>query len=120
MKLRSREIRVLHAFRPYLRYIKAYDCINVHDASWRHTMRSIFDAFILTLLNIFVMILLILGSWDLFKANVSLRATAISLPILYSVLQMQITFIALIANNQAVSETIDGLQKTIQKSELFY
>lgn len=114
MDTRSGRICVLHAFRPYLRLLTAFNYEHFRHSSWG---QSVSYAICLTVMILFVLVLIILGFWYLIEINAGLRKAVVSLPILFSLLQMEIAFIAMVANNSNILKMIDGIQKVIDQSK---
>lgn len=114
------KICVLNAFGPFLRLLKAYNFENCHYCdSWRQTVRGILDALCLTSMIPQVPILVILGLWYLVENSADLKKIVASLPMLFSLLQMSLTFTAMIIKNRTISDTIDQVQSVVDEREFF-
>lgn len=114
MAPRSDKICVLYAFRPYLRLLKAFNFDNFRHNNW---FQSVFYAICLILLIFLVLVLIVLGFWYLIEIDAGLRKAVVSLPILFSLMQMEIAFISMVANNSTISKMVDGLQTVIDQSK---
>lgn len=109
------KITVLNEFKPYLRFITAYNYENFTQNTWCHILSNVCYAFSVTTMNIVLSSVVILGVWYLIEINANFKSLAVALPLLISLLQMEITFIALIAKNQAVTETINRIQRVVDQ-----
>lgn len=64
-----------------------------------------------------MLVLIVLGFWYLIEIDAGLRKAVVSLPILFSLMQMEIAFISMVANNSTISKMVDGLQTVIDQSK---
>lgn len=111
------KMSVLVEFRSYLRLLTAYDSVNFHQNNWRDNLFSVFYAFCTTLMIVCLAMFIALGIWHLVENGTDLDMFAASFPILMGVLEMEITFIALVWKNRTITETINRLQEVIDKRE---
>lgn len=113
-------IRVLDAFNPYLRLIKSYNSNNFRQPNWHCISSNAFYAFVATTTLISLPIFQVLGIWYMFENEASLINMAITLPILITITQIEITFGALIIKNGVIDEIINKLQQLIDHRESWY
>lgn len=111
MDPRADKICVLNAFRPYHRLLKAINKENFHRIHWVQNIHSIFIAASTVLSAILPFIFVALGLWYLIENEADLNNTVVSLPILISLMQMDVAIIAMITNNRIISDTIEQIQK---------
>lgn len=119
MKPCLNEMLILYEFRPYLRLLRAFHYQNFHHSNWSDIVHSILDAVCLTLVILLAPIMIMLGLWYLIETNGDLTSTVESLPVLCSLTQMLLAFIAMIINNRAICETIEQLQNVINQRESY-
>lgn len=110
-------IRVLVAFAPFLRLIKSYNLDNFHHCNWRCNLASVKYAFITTTIIVSIPIFHVLGIWHLIENEADLSTISVSLPILTSFTQMELTLIALILKNRTIDETIKRIQQLVDERE---
>lgn len=111
-------IRVLSAFKPFLRLIEAYNAENFenfHYTDLRQFLDWVRPAFISTVLNVGLSAFILFGVWDLTELYKELQKFVVALPLVISLLQMEITLIALMAKNRAISAIIQQIQRVIEK-----
>lgn len=116
-----RKVHVLNEFGPYLRLIQAYNIKNFHFsfANWRCILHSVSYAFGATVIHISLPIYFISAIWYLIESGADLRKFVAGFPILISLLQMEVTCVALMMKNRTVNETINQLQRVIDQRKLF-
>lgn len=56
--------------------------------------------------------------WHLVESDVGLEKIVVALPILFGLLQMEVTFIALLAMNNTINHTINHIQVIVDQREL--
>lgn len=116
MDLQSNRNSVLNAFRPYLRLLKAYNKENFHHCTnWRHAIHRVLDAICLTLLILAIPIVVTLGVWYLAENCADWKKAVTLLPLLFSLLQLTLTFAAMIIKNQTISKTVDQVQIVVNQ-----
>lgn len=105
-------IHILQACQPYLCILKAYNFENFRHYNWRS---SLFYALLTTIMVPVMPMLIILGIWHMIEINVDLKNVAATLPLILTLVQMQITFLAIIINNRTISKTIQQIQNVISQ-----
>lgn len=111
----SNKIIVLHKFQPYLRLIQALNLVNFHQ----FTAKCVYHAFYTSVILLLSPIFATLAIWHLSESNVGLEKIVAPLPILFGLLQMEVTFIALLTMNNTINETINHLEIIVDQRELF-
>lgn len=113
----SIKIHALNGLKPYLRLIQAYNDENFRDHNWRNILNSVFYAFCATGVIILLPIFILLAVWYLIENDADLIKVVIAVPLLATLLQMELAFITLLMKNRMAIEMIDRLQQVIDKSE---
>lgn len=108
----TRKIRVLNEFRPYFRLLKTYNRENFGQRDWRS---SYIYAFITTLLVLSESLFILSGIWYLIENVGDLQKLVVSLPLVITLSQMDLTFITLITKNQMITEAIKRLQQAVDQ-----
>lgn len=108
------EIRVLHKFQPYLHLIQAYN----HKNNQEPAFRRVYHAFCTTVILLLSPIFASMAIWHLVESDVGLEKIVVALPILFGLLQMEVTFIALLAMNNTINHTINHIQVIVDQREL--
>lgn len=103
---------ILNACQPYLCILQAYNIENFRQNNWRN---CVFNALLTSMMVLLLPTLIILGIWYLIEAEADLKHVAAALPIMLTLLQVEITFIAMIINNRVITKTIDQAQKVINQ-----
>lgn len=116
----SSEIRVLNAFVPFLRLLTAFNCNHFRHKNWRSIVRSVFDAFGATVTVTANFAWIILITWYLFETEAELKKFVVAIPMLVTLLQIELTFIALMMKHHTITETVDQLHRMINRSEFFF
>lgn len=113
----KRIIRVLDAFHPYFRMIKAYNLENFRKLSCLRIFKNILYALYVTALIVAMAIVINLGLWHLFEddLNISQFSTALALIITY--VQMLFIFAILAIKNRKISENMQDIEEIVQKRE---
>lgn len=111
----QRHFHVLDKFRPYLHLLQVYNSSNFPLENWHHILHKAVYALVAFLVNMALVMVIILGIWDLIENRVDLRKVVAGLPILTSLLQMEVKFVALILKNHTVNDTINKLQRIINQ-----
>lgn len=114
----STKIHVLNDVKLYLSLLQAYNAENFHYRSPRHMLTSILHAFYATLMILLLFVLIVLCTWYMVERGANLIKIIVSLPMLLGILQMLITFIALLTNNRIVTETINRVQNSVDQRKL--
>lgn len=115
MEHRDGETRILNACQPFLRILQAYNLEIFRQNNWRS---SIFYAILTSVLVQALPMLMILALWYLIEVKADLKHFAASLPLILTLLQVEMTFIAMIINNRAITKTIDQVQKVINQRKI--
>lgn len=111
-------MKVFKELKPYLRLITAFNHDNFHRCYWQCTqnVKSACCALCAILIIVAIPIPVILGIWKMFEINDLIKNIA-TIPLLATLLEMDLAFIALIFKSRIVIDMIDRLQKVIDKSE---
>lgn len=113
------KIHVLSDFGPYLRILKAYNRDNFRNHDWRHIFRSVFDALCASLIIICIPVVAILYTWYLIENGIEVKHLVAALPMSLSVIQMLVTFLALLHKNHRISETLQQLRILVDQRRFF-
>lgn len=116
----TREIRVLNAFRPYFRLMTAYNSEHFRSTHLRHIRRSIFYAIFSTTMIVTLIILSVFIAWYLGENEAKLKRFVVSLPMIFTLMQMVLTFIGMMLTNHTTSETINQIQRVVDQRESLY
>lgn len=108
-------IIVLNSYRPYHRLLKALNIENFRHIHWCDISVAILST-LSTSLPLFVVVL---GFWHLIENESDLKKFVVSLPILISLVQMEVAIIAMIANNRTTSQTIEQVQKVTNQRRFY-
>lgn len=111
----TRKIEILNSCRPYLRLLKAYNSENFAHNNWRGNAHSAFCFILTTIMILLTPILLILSVWHLMEKELDLKTIVVMTPICVTLVHLGVIFIALVANNRTIIETIDQIQKIINQ-----
>lgn len=117
-----KDIHVLSAFTPYLDLLKAYNDENFANFQYidlGHFLKWARCPFISTVLNVGLSAFILFGIWDLTELLDQMPKFAVAFPLMSSLLQMEITLIALMAKNRAIDAIIRQIQRVIDKREFF-
>lgn len=116
-----KEISISRAFRPFLRQLNAFNCENFqyNNTKWRSILRNVFYAFASTMMIFLLAAISVLAFWFLIEINANLKRFFVSLPLVISTTQMEITLIVLLMKNRVINNTIDRLQSLVNQRELF-
>lgn len=115
-----RKIHVLEEFESYLRIIQAYNFDSVEDQrGWRCIIQNIFCVICATIIIIFLPIFILLGVWYLIENDADLRKFVAALPILTSLLQMEVKSVALMIENRTINKMIGQLQRVVDQRKHF-
>lgn len=113
------KIHVLYHFRPYRNLLKPNYYENVKHCNWRCVLRSIFGIFFhATALYLSLPTMILLGIWYLIESEADLKNIVVSLPLLISLLEIYMTFIAMTLKNHTISETLNQLQEVVDRRKL--
>lgn len=109
----SNKIRIFAEFIPYLRIINALDSANFGHRDWRQNLRNVRYAFCALVVIVMLPVSIMLGVWFLIEHNADVNTCVVAFPLLTSILQMHLTFVALLMNRRTLSEAFDQLQRSI-------
>lgn len=107
------EFCVLSAFRPFLRLLNAFNRDHFCYKDCCSKLRSVFYVICATMMVLLIAVVIIFAFWYLIEINASMKSFFVSLPILFSTLQMGLTFIALLLTNSTITNTVNRLQELI-------
>lgn len=115
------KIRILNKFKPFHRILKAYNCNNFHFHNWRSIFRSIFHAFCVAIIFMILPIWIVLIVWHLIENSDDFKVIVAGLPIVITIAQADLAFIALIVENGTIVEIMNRIQEVIdrRKSNIF-
>lgn len=111
----SGRIRVLRAFSACHRILRAFHRDNFQSSDRRDILRSTFHALCAALIIVLVSIYFVLAAWYLVDNATDLRIIVVILPIVISLLYIDLTFIAMVVQNRSVTETINRLQRVVDR-----
>lgn len=114
MNENSRKITVLKTIRLGFQLLQAFNYENFQSNA-KHKIVHIFFATVLTSL---LPILIILSCWYVIENDFEMTNIVASLPIVFSLFQIELSFIVMIVNNRIISDTIDGIQKVVNQRKL--
>lgn len=114
-KIMSKKIRVLNSFRPYLRLLNAFKLDNFYQCDWFSIRQSIYYAIYTSLLLILIPAAIVLGAWYWIENRGDLRKSIVVFPLLISMVQVVLSFVALIRRNSVINETIYRIQNIINQ-----
>lgn len=109
------KIRILNEFKPNLRLLTAYNHEHYHHADWIGWLQSVCCAFGATFTFLSQCVIIVLGVWYLIENSDGKQSLFVALPVQVSVVQMALTYIALIWKNRAIVETINELDTVINQ-----
>lgn len=115
MEHRDGKTAILNACQPYLRILQAYNSDNFRKNNWRS---SVFYVLLASMLVVLLPMLAISAIWHLIEVEADLKHVAASLPLILTLLQVEMTFIAMIINNRAIAETFEQVQKVINQRKI--
>lgn len=110
-----KHIRILRKFEPFFRLLKAYNANSFAHSSCGSLLPSVGYAFCATLMNASLTIVIVLIVWNLIENNADTNTFVVTLPIVASLLMTELMFVAMMAKNGTVTETIDRLQMVIDR-----
>lgn len=110
------KIRVLCGCRPYIRLLRGYKSEYFRRKN-NHILFSTFCAFVTTLMCIAIPIYMLLGVWSLIETSADMKVLVAQLPLQFSLLQMQLTYIGTITKQREITDTIKKLQGIITQRE---
>lgn len=112
-----RKIRVLSKYEPYLSLLNAYNGNNFCHNNWRSLLLGGVYALATTLTYVSQCALVMLSIWNFAEDDANFDKIFSDFPILISLLQMALTFIALVIKSHTITATINRLQLVVNQSE---
>lgn len=112
-------MRVLSEFRPFLRFLEAYNSNISPKNDWRHILHSVIYTFLTTVISLLIVVYFVLTVWYLIETNANLKMFAVAVPMMATFVQIELTFIAMIIKNRTITDTINQLQRVIDQRKLF-
>lgn len=106
----TRRIRVFKELDFLSCLLSAYSRKNFRCHNWSFILRSVIYALGSTTMIIFLLIDVLLMIWHLIAVNADFEKFCDSLPLVFSVLQMEIIFIALMLKHRVITKTVNRLQ----------
>lgn len=114
----SERIYVLNAFSPFLCLLNAYNFENFRDKkNWHCILRGIRNAACTTFVILFIPVYSILSFWNLLDNGTEVKNLVVALPLLFTGLQVESTYIAMIMKNHTITDLIACLQIAIDRRE---
>lgn len=114
----KRMIRVLDAFHPYLRMIKAYNLENFRELPFSRIVQHILYALYVTVLIVAMAIVIYLGLWHLFEDDLTISQFSTALALIITYMQMLFIFATLAIKNRKISGNILDIEESIQQREI--
>lgn len=115
-----REFRVLDKLSSYLRLLNAYNRDNFRDSNWRSILQSGLYTFGATMIIIANFSWIVLVAWYLFETHAEWRTCVIAVPIMVTILQLELIFDAMMVKNHTITETIDQVQRLVDRRKSFF
>lgn len=110
-------LRVFAQFRPFVRLLQAYRRDHFHRPNRRDRVLSAFYALYASLTILLTPVLMVSIVWSLISSEATAQKYASALPIVFSLLQTGLTFVALIWQNGIITEAIRQLQAVVDRRE---
>lgn len=113
----SKQIRVLSGFVPFLRLLNAYVSDNFRQSGWRRILESIFYAMCA---SVMITSLPFVGCsivWLLIENDMEWIKCVVAVPLLFSLVQMVLTCVAMMIKNRSINVMIDQLQRVVDARE---
>lgn len=114
----AKEIQVLEKFKPYIWCIQVYNSENFRHKDSRRIVQSVFSAIFMCSANLWMLPIIILGTWYLIETNAELEMIIVSFPLMLTTSQNILILIALTAKNRTVSKTIEQLHRVVNQRKL--
>lgn len=109
------KVYVLSEFKLYLPLINAYNNGHFFHLNQNCLQYRIVNAFCATLIHILLPVYVILGIWYLIENDADLEKFAVTSPVLISLLQVELMFIAVMIQTRSINEVINKLQQVFEK-----
>lgn len=114
----SKKIHILTEFKPYIRLIEAFNHENFNNSNWHDTILSVFYAFCAISTIILAPTVALSLFWRCAENNFDFTIFVVTIPLLISSLQVDSIFIALMWKNHIVHDTIERVQKLVDRRKL--
>lgn len=111
----SRKIRVLCAFNPYLRVLKAYNSDNFNRSDRSRFVENMWFGSGVAIFAATIPIVSVLSIWFLYDEGATMQITVAVLPPTLTLLQLLLTFSILMKRNQEISETLVQIRHVIDQ-----
>lgn len=112
---KSDKICVLSSLGPFLRFLRAYNAENFGQSNPIHKVKNLAFACFVTIFIALMPILIALTIWCLIDKKAALQNIVVAAPLLFTVFQLFIKIVVLVARNGDVSKTIQRLQIAIDQ-----
>lgn len=111
---------VLFECRPYIRLIRVFEPDNFRqNYRWQDFLQNIFAAFCVIAMVCALFSVTALMAWNLLENDGDAKVLVVSLPLVMSLTQVFIAFVALIGQNATITEAIDCIQAIVERRESF-
>lgn len=107
--------RVLDELRPYLRLLTAFNRDHFRHSDWHSILHSALYAFGAAMILIGMPIYNALLAWHLFDNGFEWTLCVVGLPLMATIIQFEMTFISMMLKNQAITESIELLQRAVDQ-----
>lgn len=114
----AKKIHILTEFKPYFRLIEAFNHENFNNSDWHDIILSVFYAFCAISTIILVPTVALLLFWRCAENDFDFIIFVVTIPLLISSLQVDSIFIALMWKSHIVHETIECVQKLVDRRKL--
>lgn len=115
------DLRVFDKFGPFLRLLGAYNRGNFRDSiNWRRRLQNVGFASYASVMLIAFPLFGILIVWLLIENDLAWRRCAIALPLMISLFQVALTFIALMIKNRSIEVIFSQLQQVVDDRKWFF
>lgn len=115
---RNRIIRVLGAFRSYLRMLEAYNYANFWNMSIVVKIQQIGYTISITICATTVLLVIILGLWHLFENDIDIREFSTYFALLVVYTQLLFLYVVMVIKNTEISDVINRVQTIVDAREL--
>lgn len=102
-------------YRPYLRILEAFNAENFDSQDHRRTIASVRYAVCVAALFMSSASLAMLSYWHCMENGLAVDILSDAMPIILSLVQLQLTQISLMGKNREIRATIEGLQNTVDQ-----
>lgn len=115
MAEKTKQIRIMHEFRDFLRIYGAYRMENFRDKHSAALWNNIGLVVITTIMNITLVLLIILGGWYCVDHTFILSELAATVPISIHSMQYFLAYISLAMKYEQINETTEYLKNLIKQ-----